>query len=333
MSFRRVADKQTVTIMAGGIAMKNKELHIALTLGVLLPCMMLLLACQPGWNLPSIFPTEATEPSESGAFRVLMADGTVQGMDLEDYIWGVVLAEMPASYEVEALKAQAVAARTYALRTKRHENANICTDYGCCQAYVRPENYTGGAKFSEKVRQAVLSTAGQVVTYAGELIEATYFSCSGGRTEDAAAVWGADVPYLQSVPSPGEENSSDYMKTVSMSAEEFAAAFDGLSGTPGSWIGKITYTNGGGVATIEIGGTEYKGTTVRQKLKLRSTAFVITVVGSSVSITTKGFGHRVGLSQDGAEAMAVGGSDYADILAHYYPGTRLQGIDNIGALG
>jgi len=313
--------------------MKNKELHIALTLGVLLPCMMLLLACQPGWNLPSIFPTEATEPSESGAFRVLMADGTVQGMDLEDYIWGVVLAEMPASYEVEALKAQAVAARTYALRTKRHENANICTDYGCCQAYVRPENYTGGAKFSEKVRQAVLSTAGQVVTYAGELIEATYFSCSGGRTEDAAAVWGADVPYLQSVPSPGEENSSDYMKTVSMSAEEFAAAFDGLSGTPGSWIGKITYTNGGGVATIEIGGTEYKGTTVRQKLKLRSTAFVITVVGSSVSITTKGFGHRVGLSQDGAEAMAVGGSDYADILAHYYPGTRLQGIDNIGALG
>ena len=172
-----------------------------------------------------------------------------------------------------------------------------------------------------------------MVTYEGELIEATYFSCSGGRTEDAVAVWGAEVPYLQSVSSPGEENSSDYMKTVTMSAGEFAAAFDGLSGTPGTWIGKITYTNGGGVATIEIGGTEYKGTTVRQKLKLRSTAFVITIVGSSVSITTKGFGHRVGLSQDGAEAMAVGGSDYAEILAHYYPGTKLQGIDNIGALG
>lgn len=311
--------------------MKNKELHIALMLGVLLPCLTMLLACRPNWELPPIFPTEPA-PS-TGDFQVLMADGSVNGMDLEDYIWGVVLAEMPASYEVEALKAQAVAARTYALRTKRHENADICTYYGCCQAYVAPEDYTGSAKMREKVRQAVLSTAGQVVTYEGELIEATYFSCSGGRTEDAAAVWGADVPYLQSVVSPGEENSSDYMKTISMSAGEFAAAFGGLSGTPGSWIGKITYTKGGGVATVEIGGIEYKGTTVRQKLKLRSTAFVITVVGSSVSITTKGFGHRVGLSQDGAEAMAVSGSDYAQILAHYYPGTKLQGIDNIGDLG
>ena len=311
--------------------MKNKELHIALILGVLLPCLTLLLACRPNWELPSVFPTE---PAPSGGdFQVLVEDGSVKEMDLEDYIWGVVLAEMPASYEVEALKAQAVAARTYALRTKRHENANICADYGCCQAYVAPEDYTGSDKMREKVRQAVQATAGQVVTYNGELIEATYFSCSGGRTEDAAAVWGSDVPYLQSVESPGEENSSDYMKTVTVSAGEFAAAFGGLTGTPGSWIGKITYTSGGGVDTIEIGGTVYKGTTVRQKLKLRSTAFVITVVGSSVSITTKGFGHRVGLSQDGAEAMAVSGSDYAAILAHYYPGTQLQGIDNLGDLG
>ena len=312
--------------------MKNNKLYLSLRLVALLLCMLLLTACQY-WELPPFFFAEPSEPTEEGDFRVLMSDGNVTSMALEDYIWGVVLAEMPASYEPEALKAQAVAARTYALRTKRHENADICTYYGCCQAYVTPEDYTGSAKMREKVRQAVLATAGQVVTYQGKLIEATYFSCSGGRTEDAAAVWGADIPYLQSVISPGEEKSADYTKTVSMTAETFADAFDGLSGTPDSWIGKITYTKGGGVATIEIGGTEYKGTQVRQRLKLRSTAFTITINASSVSITTKGFGHRVGLSQDGAEAMAVGGSDYAGILAHYYPGTQLQGIDNIGDLG
>ena len=311
--------------------MNNKKLHRALIWCILI-CMMLT-ACAPSWDIPSVFPTEPAEPSADGDFLVLMSDGTVVPMDLEDYIWGVVLAEMPASYEVEALKAQSVAARTYALRTKRHENADICTYYGCCQAYVAPENYTGSAKMREKVRQAVLATAGQVATYNGKLIEATYFSCSGGRTEDAAAVWGAEIPYLQSVPSPGEEHSADYTKTISMTTEAFSDAFGGLTGGPDTWLGKITYTEGGGVATIEIGGTEYKGTVVRQKLKLRSTAFVITISGGSVTITTKGFGHRVGLSQDGAEAMAVAGSDYAQILAHYYPGTILQGIDNIGDLG
>ena len=328
-----------------------KQLLGAFLLGVMLPLFILRMA---GWTSPArgaqtettqTQPPQMTEsplatqtqPPRIRYLPVQTSDSTVVTMELETYLVGVLLGEMPAYFEQEALRAQAVVARTYAMRhhirQDKHPGGAVCTDPGCCQAYVAPEDYTGSAKMREKVRQAVLSTAGQVVTYEGELIEATYFSCSGGRTEDAAAVWGADVPYLQSVVSPGEENSSDYMKTISMSAGEFAAAFGGLSGTPGSWIGKITYTKGGGVATVEIGGIEYKGTTVRQKLKLRSTAFVITVVGSSVSITTKGFGHRVGLSQDGAEAMAVSGSDYAQILAHYYPGTKLQGIDNIGDLG
>ncbi len=310
--------------------MKNKPFLIALTLGVLLPCMILLILSRKKPN-PDIHPTQPDDGAQK--LRVLMADGTVAEMPLEEYILGVVLGEMPASFEEEALKAQAVVARTYTVRAKHHENADICTDHTCCQAYCAPKDYTGPASALEKVRKAVKDTAGEIVTYQGQPIEATYFSCSGGRTEDAVAVWGQDVPYLQAVDSPGEEKAANYLKTTSMTAGAFAHAFGGLSGLPSNWIGEITYTKGGGVDTIQIGGTVYKGTQVRQILDLRSTAFVITVVGSSVTITTKGSGHRVGMSQYGADAMAVSGSDYEAILAHYYPGTKLQGIDNTSQLG
>lgn len=309
--------------------MKNKPLCIALILGVLLPCVMLLLSSRIH-TARTEMPEEQTK--EQNSLRVLMPDGTVRMMPLEDYILGVVLGEMPASFEKEALKAQAVVARTYALRGGKHQNADICTDHTCCQAYCDPKAYTWGKEALQKVRAAVNATAGEVLTYQGKLIEATYFSCSGGKTEDAVAVWGKNVPYLQSVDSPGEEKAANYLKTVSMPADTFSAAFGGLSGSPSAWIGKITYTNGGGVATIVIGNKTYKGTEVRQKLGLRSTAFAITVVGSSVTITTKGNGHRVGMSQYGADAMALTGSSYADILKHYYPGTILQGIDNMDAL-
>lgn len=309
--------------------MNNKPFYGALVLGLVLPCLMLLIVSGESIMPNTKPPEQSAEPME---LQILMADGSVCTFSLEDYVLGVVLGEMPASFETEALKAQAVAARTYALRKKCHPNADVCTDHTCCQAYCDPESYTGGNEALEKVRAAVNATAGQVVTYQGKIIEATYFSCSGGKTEDAVAVWGQSVPYLQAVDSPGEEKAAYYLKTASMTAGEFSAAFGGLSGIPSTWIGKITYTKGGGVDTICIGGKEYKGTEVRKKLGLRSTAFVITVVGSSVTITTKGNGHRVGMSQYGADAMAVAGSSYEEIINHYYPGTNLEGIDNIDAL-
>jgi len=250
-------------------------------------------------------------------------------MKLEDYIVCVLLAEMPSEFEQEALKAQAVAARTYTLKRQqagnKHENAAVCTDASCCQAYCPEEDFLVSGESTEalnKMKNAVLSTAGQVLTYDGALIEATYFSCSGGRTEAAVAVWGSEVAYLQAVDSPGEENASHYMDTVSFTLQEFADKM-GVE-LSGSWLGKITYTDGGSVETITIGSKQFKGTEMRQKLGLRSTAFVITPVGDKVTITTKGFGHRVGMSQYGAEAMAVQGKTYAEILAHYYPGTVLE---------
>lgn len=263
---------------------------------------------------------------------VLTDTGAVQ-MELEEYICCVVLAEMPADFEPEALKAQAVVARTYTCRKReesKHSLADVCTDSSCCQAFFSPEYFlqNGGTEDAlEKVRSAVYDTKGEVLFYNGELIEATYFSCSGGKTEDAQAVWGTDVPYLQSVSSPGEENATHYMDTVIFSSALFCEKLDvPLPALLDYGISGINYTNGGGVKSIVVGGITFSGTKVRKMLGLRSTAFVITWAGESVTVTTKGFGHRVGMSQYGAEAMAVAGSDYKEILYHYYQGTELSSV-------
>lgn len=273
------------------------------------------------------------DPIKTETFVSVLKEGQVAEMALEDYVLCVVLAEMPVDFEVEALKAQAVVARTYTCRKledPKHNTADVCTDPSCCQAYMEPGDFldAGGTEESvQKVNDAVMSTAGEVILYQGELIEATYFSCSGGKTEDAAAVWGSDVPYLQSVSSPGEEKASHYTDTVRFSATEFCDRLGvKLSGNPGAWIENITYTEGGGVDTIVFQGNTFSGTELRQKLGLRSTALVITAAGNTVTVTTKGFGHRVGMSQYGADAMAVQGSTYEEILMHYYTGTSLSDL-------
>ena len=279
--------------------------------------------------------TEETAPPVSVTVPIRVAGKTVD-MELNEYLVGVVLAEMPVSFEQEALKAQAVVARTYTLRAHRrggkHSGAAVCTDSGCCQAYIDPTAYLsrGGTQAGvDKVRSAVMSTGQEVLTYEGELIEAVYFSCSGGSTEDAVAVWGTSYPYLQAVSSPGEEKATHYSDTVTYTAANFEAALGrDLPGTPNEWFGVITYTPGGGVASMEIGGQVYKGTTLRSALNLRSTAFMVAVTPNSVTITTRGFGHRVGMSQYGADAMALEGSDYREILTHYYQGVRLTTLEN-----
>ena len=256
--------------------------------------------------------------------------GNLQQMALEEYLVGVVLAEMPADFEIEALKAQAVVARTYTCKRmagSKHEGAAVCMDSGCCQGFRSPEEYRdmGGKTASvEKVRSAVEATDGLVLHYGDALIDATYFSCSGGSTEDAVAVWGQDVPYLQAVESPGEEDAPRFTDSVSFGASEFAEKL-GLSssGDPADWFGAVTYTAGGGVDTMVIRGKTFTGTQLRSRLGLRSTAFEISVSGKSITVTTRGFGHRVGMSQYGAQAMAEDGSGFEEILAHYYTGTEL----------
>lgn len=274
-------------------------------------------------------PTQISPEVVSTTIPVLKSNGEVVEMDLEDYICRVVLGEMPASFEVEALKAQAVAARTYTLRSvggSKHPEGSVCTGYQCCQAYCEPEGYIrGGGTLAnvEKVFDAVRQTAGEVLYYNDKLIMATYFSSAGGTTEDAKAVWGTAFPYLTVVDSPeGDDRFNG--ATVTFTAQEFQTAMGvTLKGKPTSWFGAVTYTVGGGVDQIKIGGKAYSGTDVRSKLSLRSTDFTVTTTDTSVTFTTNGNGHRVGMSQYGADAMAATGSDYRQILYHYYSGTEL----------
>lgn len=281
-------------------------------------------------------PTKAQRDRENSDDQVIqprlirVLDGeTVRNMELDTYIAGVVLGEMPADFEEEALKAQAVASRTYTLRKAarrgKHRDADVCTDAACCQAFVNVSEYSGDSENLEKVMRAVSETAGQVVTYNGNLIEATYFSCSGGRTEDAVSVWGSSVPYLQSVDSPGEEESVRYETQVSLPLETLLAKL-GLSHPVNlsDFHVELTYTDGGGVDIMCIGDTTFRGTDVRTMLALPSTAFTVNISGDTVLFTVKGNGHRVGMSQYGADAMAVAGKTYDEILCHYYSGTKLE---------
>ena len=309
-------------------------------MGVLLPCLLFSAAeklMPPKLPQESISMTQQqTQPTQQTSVAkltvtVLTNDGTVDEMNMDAYLTGVLLREMPTDFHMEALKAQAVVARTYALKRhttgQKHLAGAVCTESACCQGYQTVESFIssgGSQEVVDKISAAVESTAEQVITYNSALIDATYFSCSGGKTEDALAVWGTDIPYLQAVDSPGEENATHFADSVKFTAKEFAARLEINSvGPPATWFGEVSYTQGGGVDTMVIAGKTYKGTQLRQKLGLRSTAFTVLPVGDSIHVTTKGFGHRVGMSQYGAEAMAVGGNSYQQILSHYYPGTQL----------
>ena len=310
-----------------------RELGIAILMGMVLPTLILHLMVEFATGKTAQSPaTEPTlAPQKSVSVPVRTEDGITM-MDLNEYLTGVVLAEMPVSFEQEALKAQAVVARTYTLRAQagkqKHGEAPVCTDATCCQGYWEPEEYlTAGGKTEglEKIRNAVIGTSGYVLTYGGELIEATYFSCSGGRTEDALAVWGTEVPYLKSVESPGEENAVHYTDRVYFTASELEQKLSiTFPENRDSWTGGVTYTAGGGVASIRIGDKSFNGTELRKLLGLRSTAFRIRAEDDGLTFETRGYGHRVGMSQYGADAMALDGHTYEEILAHYYPGTQLE---------
>lgn len=317
-----------------------RDLMAAVLMGMVLPGLAVTAAfIMVGEDVPESV-RNPEPPIASGWTVKVRGKETMTKMDMNQYLTRVVLAEMPASFEEEALKAQSVAARTYAHKASltggKHNDGSVCTESSCCQGYITEEAYLekGGTRESvDKVRKAVESTWDSVLIYGGDLIEATYFSCSGGSTEDAAAVWGTDFPYLQSVSSPGEEGAEGYVQTVAFTPEEFQSALGRtLAGTPEHWFTITTYTEGGGVASMTVGGEVYSGTQLRSLLGLRSTAFSVEAASDGIEITTRGYGHRVGLSQYGADAMAAGGSTFREILSHYYPGTELvpmEDLDNI----
>ncbi len=272
--------------------------------------------------------TAPEETSGDAAMEVTVTiGGTPETMPLSDYLVGVLMGEMPASYPLEALKAQAVAARTYTLR--RMEGGGVLSDDpAVCQAYVpisdAPEKYGAQAEQTlEKLRQAVAETDGQVLRYQGELITATYFSCSGGKTESAQAVWGGDIPYLLSVDSPGEEDAGSFSSTVTLTPAEVMERLE----VTDLGVSSVSYTEGGGVDTMTIGGKTFTGTELRSLLGLRSTKFTMEVTSDTVTFSVTGFGHRVGMSQNGARVMAEDGKSYEEILKWYYTGVEIAPME------
>lgn len=321
--------------------MKENILQVvaAILLGLMIPGAIIRLTAANPDPVSTEDPTQPTFEQETGqtGIWVLTNDGSTQWMALQEYLIGVILAEMPTTYEHNALCAQAVVARTYALkrqRGERHPMGAICTDPGCCQAYIEVSQYLDGHGYEEDVqiaRAAVDDTADLVVTYADELIEATYYHCSGGLTEEAIAVWGVDYPYLRVVESPGEEGMDGYAQSVWYSVADLEEMLDReLPGAPESWLGWTTYTVGGGVEHMLFAGIQYTGVELRSMLKLNSTVFTMTAEGDGLRIDTLGKGHRVGMSQTGAQAMALNGNTWQQIIAHYYPGTRIDKLEDVG---
>ena len=311
--------------------MQYKNFLIAVVLGVFLPWIILKTIDPIAPEVLSSAPVQE-RVQESVELPVLLEDGSVRVMNMTDYLLGVLMGEMPAAFEMEALKAQAVAARTFTAKSmelSKHPEAAVCTVASCCQAYMTSQQYVqqgGKTQDIERLRAAVEETAGQVLYYENELIVAAYFSCSGGRTEDAVAVWGMDLPYLQATDSPGEEKAAHYMDTVQFTVSEFEELLE-TSVTGG--IGEYTYSDGGGVSQVRIGDKYYSGTQLRKLLGLRSTAFTISIADNVVEITTRGFGHRVGMSQYGANAMAEAGSTYTQILQYYYKDTDIGQLEEM----
>ena len=310
--------------------MKWRYVWLAIFLGLLLPWILIMNIEKNIETPPSTYET-FKEPER---IHVQLPDQTIVEMDMDTYVLGVLFGEMPSNFEPEALKAQAVAARTFAKRSmiigSKHNEFDICTNSNCCQSYADPNMFKDHTDHYDKFYNAVNETRGLYLFYKNSLAETTYFSCSGGKTEDAVAVWGTNVPYLKSVDSPGEEKAVHYISSKSFTVNEFITLLgDNPSGLPETWIGDISYTQGGGVDTIQIGAKTYSGTQIRQLLGLKSTAFHITALGDKITVTTKGFGHRVGMSQYGADAMAAAGSTYEQILAYYYPGTVLKSDPDI----
>ena len=286
-----------------------------------------------------------TEDEPKVRLVALKTEDAVVSVDEDTYLTAVVLSEMPASFEPEALAAQAVAARTFLARQRlagKHTDCDVCADSACCQAWSSEDALEAkyGAElpqYWDKASAAVTETAGEILTYDGAPIEAVYFSCSGGSTEAAVAVWGTDVPYLQAVESPGEQDALRYESEAVFRADELrtilskAAPDISLDGPLDEWFGEPVLTAGGGVASIRIGGVEFTGTQLRSLLGLNSTRFTVTCGDGEVVFRVYGFGHRVGMSQYGANTMAKLGFDYRAILQYYYRGAKIENASQAGA--
>ncbi|MBD2863606.1 stage II sporulation protein D [Paenibacillus oceani] len=274
----------------------------------------------------------------------LTREQKIDQVPLETYVRNVVAAEMPANFEFEALKAQAIASRTYIVKRLLEGDSSqvpvqgaVVTDTVAHQAYIGEEQMKanwGEADYPsrlDKLNRAVNETAGVVVTYQGKPIQASFFSTSNGYTENSEEYWRDYIPYLRSVPSPwDQELSPKYMETKTMSLQEFFKKL-GITSVPAAATGSgamkvLATTSGHRIKTVSAGGKSFTGREMREKLELNSSQFTWKISGSRIEITTYGYGHGVGMSQWGANGMAKEGKSAETILKYYYQGVELSRV-------
>lgn len=281
-----------------------------------------------------------------GTIRLLhKKTGEIEEVAIDDYLYNVVSAEMPATYEIEALKAQAIVARTYTIYkaiNPKHENADICDDSTCCQAWVSKEDRL--AKWEEssrdsnwaKIEQCVDETKGKIITYNNEPINAFFHANSGGTTETPVNVWGgSNLPYLQVVQTAGEEGYTQYSSEVVLTKEELLNKLKEkyqdiqIDFENEEEIKILEYTDSNRVKTVKFGNHELSGVETRTILGLKSTNFKIEKEEGNIKFSVIGYGHGVGMSQTGADAMAKQGSSYEDIIKHFYSGVEIKEINSL----
>ena len=259
--------------------------------------------------------------------------GKIEKISANDYLCGVLAAEMPASYETEALKAQAVAAYTFALYRKERtkEKYDITDDYKTDQSYtpLSQAQEKWGEKSSEytaKIKSAVASVSGMYLSYENKTALSVYHAISSGKTESCKEVWGNDIPYLVAVDSAFDKTSPSYISTLTLSAAELKEKLKGytITGSAQDYFKNIKKTDSGRVKTLNLCGKEVTGSDIQKALSLRSAIFDVVCQNDSFTFTVYGYGHGVGMSQYGANAMAKQGSSYKEILYHYYKGCKIK---------
>jgi len=272
--------------------------------------------------------------------------GEVMALSPTDYIRGVVAAEMPISYHIEALKAQAVAAHTYALReideqakspSPELKGAHLSTDPSICQAFISEDELKEkwGSNFDtnfKKLSDAVDNVINESIVYEDKPIIAAFHSISGGNTESAKNVWGRDVSYLSPVTSEGDELSPNYENVCSLSVDEVKTAFTKeypaikFEDDPTKWFLIKAKSESKTVTEIKVGSITLSGKVVREVLKLKSANFEVKYENKTFTFTTNGYGHGVGMSQYGADYLARQGKNHKEILLHYYVGVEIKDI-------
>ena len=276
------------------------------------------------------------EVSDTGIFRISDSKtGAVTEMKANEYIFGVVAAEMPALYNDEALKAQAVASYTFACY-RRAENKDkeydLSTDFNTDQSFITEEKAREkwGDKADEycnKLKNAIEEVKNLAVTYDGKPILAVYHAVSSGKTEDCKNVWGGDYPYLKATASPGDTLAPDYISKATFSEEEVKKKLSEkcvISGEPTDYFKSLKRTSSGTVTSAEVCGSTLSGSEIRTLFSLRSSNFEVRCIDGEFCFTVYGYGHGVGMSQYGADYMAKQGSDFEEILLHYYSGCKVE---------